>query len=465
MKKIVGFGVLLAIVAVAVVYFARLGGASTTVYRFVTVEQGDLEAVVSSTGNLNAVTTVQVGTQVSGQISHLFVDFNDQVTTGQLIARIDPVLLEQQVREAEVSVERSKAELANREREFQRTAGLYEGQGVTEQEYDTAEYNLALARASSASAEISLERARRNLGYSYIYAPIDGIVIERNVELGQTVAASLSTPQLFLIANDLAELEILASVDESDIGLIEEGQTARFTVQAYPDDRFDGTVRQVRLQSAIQENVVNYTVVVNVQNPDGKLLPGMTATVDFLVETATDVLKVPNAALRFQPNEEMMTEFRERMMAERESRQGAGEAEGRQRPATEEGAADADEESTDPHAGASTEGMPEAFRERMAQMRAGGGQAGAAMGGAMGERGGFQGRPDVGTIWYLDESGQLAVARVRIGITDGQSTQITGRDIQPGLQAIAGVTVSSSSEGPNNPFQQQQSGRRFGPGF
>ena len=158
---------------------------------------------------------------------------------------------------------------------------------------------------------MSLDRAEQNLEYATITAPISGVVVERNVDVGQTVAASLSAPQLLLLAADLARMQIMVSVDESDIGLIEEGQTARFTIQAYPDDTFSGTVRQVRLQSTSEENVVNYSVVVDVSNDDGRLLPGMTATVDFLVDQATDVLRVSNSALRFRPTEAMIEELQQ----------------------------------------------------------------------------------------------------------------------------------------------------------
>jgi HlyD family secretion protein len=439
MKKVLGLVALVAVVIAAIISFARSGGAETAEYRFVTIEEGDIEAVVASTGSLSAVTTVQVGTQVSGQVAEIFVDFNDRVQKGQLIARIDPTLLQQTVRDAEANLERVQADLANREREFERTARLHESQGVTDSEYDTAEYNVAVARASLKSAQVSLERAQNNLSYSLIYAPIDGVVIERNVDVGQTVAASLSAPQLFLIANDLRQLEILAAVDESDIGRIEEGQMTRFTVQAYPDETFTGLVRQVRLQSTTQENVVNYTVVINVENPDGRLLPGMTATVDFLVETVSEVLKVPNAALRFRPSADMMTEVRERMQE-------------RFRAARE-----AAEDSTDARATRRGEG------DRPEGGRAGGIGAGGAGASGFGASGG---RPDIGQLWYVDEAGNLSVARVRIGITDGQSTEIEARGIQleAGMEVIAGITTGSqASQTSTNPFQQNQGDRRGPP--
>ncbi len=270
-------------------------------YRFVAVRRGTVESTVSSTGILQAIRTVKVGTQVSGQVSNIYVDFNDRVAQGQLVARIDPTLLEQEVRSAAAAVERSVAEYEQAWREQTRIGGLYASGVVMEKEDSDARYQLAVADASRKSAAIALERAERNLAYTEIRAPIDGIVIDRNVDVGQTVAASLAAPQLFLIAEDLSRLEILASVDESDIGRIVQGQAVHFTVQAFADRIFAGEVTQVRLQSTVKENVVNYSVVIATSNPDGALLPGMTATVDFVLDRAADVLLVPNSALRFRP--------------------------------------------------------------------------------------------------------------------------------------------------------------------
>ena len=462
MRKWIAGLVVVGLAATAVFVFTRTGDAETSSYRFVEVEEGDVEAVVAATGALSAVTTVQVGTQVSGQVNEIFVDFNDHVTQGQLIARIDPTLLKQTVKNQEANLERIEAELAQRKWEYERSQELFKSQGVTESEFRTAEYNFAVSKSNLTSAQVNLDQARRNLAYSDIYAPIDGVVVERNVEPGQTVAASLSTPQLFLIANDLSEMEILAAVDESDIGQIQEGQEASFTVQAYPDESFSGTVRQVRLQSSVQENVVNYTVVVSVKNPDGRLLPGMTATVDFIVERVEDVLKVPNAALRFRPNQAMMAEIQERQRAQREQRvaeRGAGET-GADSTAGDDRAA-----LRERFAGLSDEER-QALRERFAANggRAGGGGQGG-FGGGRGDgqagRGGGQGNQ----LWYVDADGLLQIARVRAGVSDGQFTQIMGRNIEPGMQVIAGVVVASTQTS-TNPFQQQNNNRRgFGRGF
>jgi HlyD family secretion protein len=273
----------------------------TAAYRFTAVERGDVEASVSATGTLGAVRTVQVGTQVSGQVSELLVDFNDRVKKGQLLARIDPTLQQQAVTDAYAALERAQAQALQASREHNRNAQLASAGLVARSEVEMTDSSLDVARANVKSAQVALERAKRNLEYTNIYAPIDGVVVERNVDLGQTVAASLSAPQLFLIANDLTRMQILAKVGEGDIAGIKQGQKVKFSVQALPRDTFEGTVGQVRLQSATTENVVSYTVVVNVANEEKKLLPGMTARVKFVTRSAEDVLKVANAALRFKP--------------------------------------------------------------------------------------------------------------------------------------------------------------------
>ena len=402
MKKTIGFAVAAALVIATTVTIKLANGATTEGYRFVEVEQGDVEYVVSSTGSLDAITTVQVGTQVSGQIAAIYVDFNDRVTKGQLIARIDPTLLEQEVRSAEATLARNEAEVEHWEREFSRNENMYANQVITESEFNVAQYNVAVARANMQAAEVSLDRATQNLAYTEITAPINGVVIERTVDVGQTVAASLSAPELFLIAEDLSQMEILVSVDESDIGLIRDGQETRFTVQAYPEKTFTGTVSQVRLQSVNDENVVNYTVVVKVENPDGTLLPGMTATVDFSIEKATNILKVPNAALRFQATDQMLAALTRPVDQPRPN--GTDTAD--RVPLSEQGGTRVDPQSLD-------------------------------------------------TLWYLNADGTLATTLVRTGITDGQYTEVEADALAPGMQVIAGVTQRSQS-GSTSPFQSQQ---------
>jgi HlyD family secretion protein len=281
--------------------YDRATAESAPAYRLGRVERTSLTSTVSSTGTLSAVQTVQVGTQVSGQIAAINVDFNSKVKKGQLLARIDPTLQQQAVGNAQAGVVRVQAQLEQAQAAYTQAKTLHDEKIITDTEYDTAKSDYGVAQANLTSARIALDQAKQNLAYTNIYAPIDGVVVDRNVNVGQTVAASLQAPQLFLIANDLSRMQILASVDESDIGRIKPGQPVTFTVQSYPNDSFPGTVSQVRLKDSTLNNVVSYTAVVNVNNPDGRLLPGMTATTTFVTDSVAGVLAVPNAALRFTP--------------------------------------------------------------------------------------------------------------------------------------------------------------------
>ncbi len=423
MKKIVAILFVIVLSGAGWWYFNQGGDAVVSPYRFVTVEQGDLEAVVSSTGTIEAVTTVEVGTQVSGIVSNIYVDFNDHVRKGQIIARIDTTLLVSAVRDAQANLERDIAQLEQATREYKRIKELYDKQFSTDVDYNLAKYNLDVAKAATKSGQYSLDRARQNLSYATIRAPISGVVIERNVDVGQTVAASFSAPQLFLIARDLSQMQILAAVDESDIGRIKQGQEVRFTVQAFDDRSFTGTVRQVRLQSSTQENVVNYTVVVDVENKDGSLLPGMTATVEFVIEKASNVTMVPNAALRFRPTPNMIASLRERLQQRRAN-------------------------------------LPDSVRSRFAARQGGGNRGGSGSGNDGNRFGGAAARGNATMLWYLDEDGDVAASRVKVGITNGQMTEVKGRGIEPGMNIIAGVTRSSESDS-NSPFQSGQQRRRF----
>ncbi len=269
-------------------------------WKTVAVQRMDLEQVVTATGSLEAVVSVAVGTQVSGIVSEILVDFNDRVEAGQVVARIDRALLEADVRTAEAGLAQARAEAERAALALRRIRSLHEHQAATDEELEEATADADVAVAAQSTREVALERARRNLGYATITSPITGTVVSRAVDVGQTVNAGLQAPILFEIAQDLSRMQILAAVDEADIGEVAAGQSARFTVQAYGDARFEGSVRQVRLEPKVAENVVTYTVVIDVDNPDGRLLPGMTATVDIVTARAEDVLCVPPSALRFQ---------------------------------------------------------------------------------------------------------------------------------------------------------------------
>jgi len=289
-------------------FYKRADGKEAPTYRTATIERGSVKSTVSATGTLNAVKTIQVGTQVSGQIAAIYADYNGHVRKGQLLARIDPTLQNQAVEEAQAQLERALATMEQAQGDYTRSKQLYEWKVITAGEFSAVQSNFSVKQADVKSARIALDRARQNLAYTNIYAPIDGVIVERNVDVGQTVAANFSTPQLFLIANDLFDMQILTLVDESDIGAIKTGQPVEFTVQAYPNETFTGTVQQVRLQSKTQDNVVNYTAVVAVHNTSGKLLPGMTATAQFLTGDAENVLMVPNSALRIKPTPAMFAQ-------------------------------------------------------------------------------------------------------------------------------------------------------------
>ena len=280
------------------------------------VERADIQAAVTATGTLNAVTTVQVGTYVSGPIREIYVDWNTPVKRGEVIAKIDPDPFEVKVLQAEAAVatahakvEKATADRDFRQRDLERKERLVAGRIVSEDAVDEkrsayrqAEAQLTRERAGVAQAEAGLSEARINLKYTDIVSPVDGVVLSRNVDVGQTVAASFQTPTLFVIAEDLAQMCVNANINESDIGRISSGQSVVFTVDAYPEREFSGTVRQQRDSPIISSNVVTYDVVIDVENADLALKPGMTATVSITTDRRGDVLVVPLRSLRFRPD-------------------------------------------------------------------------------------------------------------------------------------------------------------------
>ncbi len=295
------------IVIVAVVLcgggFYLLNGSSgdKITYRLEKVNRGDVVVSISATGTLNAVTTVQVGSQVSGIIAKLYVDFNSVVKEGQLLAQLDPTFLRASVDVQKANVDRAKAQVNEDQRNFNRSTDLFAKSLVSQADMDAATTSLESSRATLKQADAALEQAEVNLRYATIKAPISGVVISRNVDVGQTVAASLQAPTLFSIANDLRKMQVQASVDEADIGSVKIGQRVPFRVDAFPDEEFVGTVSQIRLAPVITQNVVTYSVIIDVANPQQKLMPGMTATVSIEVAKSEDVLRVPVQAIRFTP--------------------------------------------------------------------------------------------------------------------------------------------------------------------
>lgn len=311
-------------------YFSAPGGGPA--FRLATVESGPITAVVASSGALQPVTQVQVGSQVSGQVREIFADFNDQVREGQLIARIDPENFEHRVRQAQADLEAAKATVAmqqaelyraqvnllDAERDFRRKEGLVAKHFISSAELDKARTVFEAAKAQQQvvqaqtknsealvrQREAQLAQAKVDLARTEIRSPVDGLVVKRSVDRGQTVAASLQAPELFIIARNLSDMQVETAIDEADVGRIKVGQQASFTVDAYPGRRFSGQVKQVRKAAQVVANVVSYTVIVSASNPDLLLLPGMTANVRIVTAEKPEVLKVPNAALRFRPASE-----------------------------------------------------------------------------------------------------------------------------------------------------------------
>jgi len=348
-------------------------------YRLQTVEKGDIVQSVSANGTLNPIVLVNVGTQVSGTVTRLFVDFNDKVEKGQPLLELDQSLLAAQARQSEANVINVRTALDLARATEARMQALFAQEYVSRQDLDQAVQARKSAEAQYAQAKAAADKDRVNLGYTTIRSPVSGIVVDRVVDLGQTVAASLQTPTLIKIAQDLSEMRIDTSFAEADVGKIREGQKVRFTVDAFPDRSFTGEVQQVRLNATVTQNVVTYNVRISLQNPDHILLPGMTAYVNIAVARRDDVLVVPNAALRFKP-------------------------------------ADAADKREDAAGNGSTNGA------------------------AAGEEGRAKGRKRdqrSGTVYVVDGKTIRPVA-VQIGITDNRNTEISGGDLKAGDRVVVG---------------------------
>ncbi|MBK6402081.1 MAG: efflux RND transporter periplasmic adaptor subunit [Rhodocyclaceae bacterium] len=393
-------------------YFATNG--KQTTYKFATVESGPLTAAVSAAGTLNPVSTVQVGSQISGQIKEILVDFNSPVKAGQLVARIDPETYRYKLRQTEADLEATRSavnvqralayqaqvNLAEAQRDFDRKSLLLSKNFISPADRDKARTTLdgAIAQVRLTEAQVKnsesvvgqreaqVAQAKVDLGRTEIRSPVDGIVVKRSVEPGQTVAASLQAPELFVIARNLSDMQVETSIDEADVGRVAIGQRANFTVDAFPQRRFEGEVRQVRKAATVVSNVVTYTVIVTASNDDLMLLPGMTANVRIVTAKKDKVLKVANAVLRFKPESE----------------------------------------------------------KDAAKVSPGGTPAGGA--GGPGKRG----KPP-SQVWALDEGGKPKAIPIETGITDGTATEITAGDVREGMEVIVGATAPAKPATPGGP--------------
>ena len=400
-------GLLVATVAVGSYYYRSDVDADVSPVTTAEVKRGDVVATVEASGTLQAVTTVQVGTQVSGSIKTLNADFNSRVRKGEVIAELDPSLFQTQVAQEQATVQRLKSE-AERARvqaddaqvKLRRARELADQELIARSDLDAAQSTADAATAAVKSADsqvtqanASLNQAQVNLSHTIIRAPIDGVVIARNVDVGQTVAASMQAPTLFVIAQDLSEMRVDASIDESDIGKIQPQQAVHFRVDAYPTETFTGTISQVRLQPVVDQNVVTYVTVIDVPNKDLKLKPGMTAAVTVEIGRADDVVTVPNAALRFQPDKDVFEKL------------------GQQPPARPTG-------SNTPRTGTAARGNAPAA-DRSARR----------------------------AVWVLD-TGHLRRVPVQVGLSDGKVTAVTG-ELNPGAFVVTGVASNDASAAPS----------------
>jgi len=374
-------------------------------YRVERIDRGDVTMTVTATGTLSAVTTVQVGSQVSGVIARLYADFNSRVKKNQLLAELDPTPFQAQVDQRKADLTKAQVEEANAKITFERQGRLVKSGLAAQADYDSAKAQYESARAQVQQATAALSQALTNLKYTKIVSPIDGVVVDRQYDVGQTVAASFQAPTLFSIAQDLTKMQVQADVDQSDIGRVRVGQVARFTVDAYPDEEFRGSIAQIRLNATVSQNVVTYPVIIAVPNPDEKLRPKMTANVTIDVALVRAVLRIPNAALRFKPD----------------TSQTAGAA-----PTAT--AAGGQRAASGPGAGG--EGRMAGFGR------------GRGMNGAAGVFAGGPPPPKRQTIYLLDPNKKLKPMQIRTGISDGHYTQVVDGDVHAGDSIVVGLATT-----------------------
>jgi len=311
MKKLrwIILGILIITVVIYLIIKPKLD-AKKIEFSYTSIEKGNIEAIVSSTGTLEAINTVEIGTQISGTIEKIYADYNDKVKAGQLLAKMDLKLLNTNLISAQANLAVSDAKFKQAKEEYERDKGLFEEKVISQKEYINSKYVYDQAKSGKEAAFALVNSIKVSIGYAHITTPISGTVIERSVEEGQTVAASFATPRMFIIAEDLSKMQILADVDESDIGYITNGMQVRFTVQTFPKKFFYGLVSQIRLQPIEINNVVNYQAVIKVNNEKRLLLPGMTTNIEFIINTKNNVLLINNSALRFRPNKTMLKEIK-----------------------------------------------------------------------------------------------------------------------------------------------------------
>jgi HlyD family secretion protein len=431
--------------------FFNSGSAEIT-YRTEKITKGDITIQVRATGTINPVKTVAVGSQVSGIIEKIYVDFNSNVRQGQVIAQIDSTAIYASVKQAEANVERNQAQVNDATRTLNRSKELFAKNLISQADLDAATTAYESAVAQLKQTKAALDQSKVNLRYAIIRSPIDGVVISRDVDVGQTVASSFQTPKLFSIANDLKRMQVEASVDEADIGQIKVGQSVTFTVDAYQDEQFTGNVSQVRLSPITVQNVVTYTVIIDVPNPELKLRPGMTATVSILINKREGVTRVPALAVRFQPSQDVLEKLQE-------SKSDAGS-----RPSAQNMQRDR------------SDTIQKNSQQQSGEMRQGSDRSWKQRGERMASKQNSSQSPDVAqiakpsqppvktsTVWILENGRKPKPLKIKTGISDNRFVEVLSDELKPGDEVIVGSTNGSTTSAAQqtNPFGPQ---RMMGPG-
>lgn len=404
-KRILISGGLLAVIAVTLLTVHSCKKSKTYTFETSKVSKGSIVNTVTATGTLEAITSVIVGTQVSGIVEKLYVDFNSQVKKGQVLAELDKTALRSSVEQSQATLDNAKAEVEYQASTFERSKALYDKNLIAQADYDQARYNHEKSKATLKNSQAQYDKALVQLRYATIYSPIDGVVMNRAVDEGQTVAASFNTPEIFTIAQDLTQMQVEADIDESDIGLVRVGQRVEFDVDAFQNEKFTGTVEQIRLSPVTTSNVVTYTVVINAPNPDQKLLPGMTANIVIYVEETNDVLTIPYKAVKFNPEADYLAKQGQETAS-------VGEKKGGQ--------------------------LPEGFTPP-------------------------EGSKIPTRVWVKDEKG-IHPVRVELGSNDGDNAEVKS-GLEEGTEVVTKMTIASAKEKKEqevakNPFMPTPPGRR-----
>ncbi|PKN73889.1 MAG: efflux RND transporter periplasmic adaptor subunit [Candidatus Cloacimonetes bacterium HGW-Cloacimonetes-3] len=464
MKKYIKYIVIVLVIVAAIVMWSRFSKQKNQPeWRMDKPSEGSIREVVTATGSLNPYVLVNVGTEVSGKIDKLYKDFNDRVKKGELLAKLDTEILRTNLDAAKGDLAKANTAMDEAKLDYDLLKELYKKNMTPEYDVKKAQFKYETSQQNVANAKLNLQRAQKNLNNASITSPIDGIIVSRDVDEGQTVAASMSSPTLFMIANNLDQMQITANVDEADIGKVKLGMPVEFTVDAYPTSRFDGSVKQIRLNPSSESNVVSYSVIIDVANPERKLLPGMTTNVTIIIQSKENALRIPETATRFKPSKEIWELFglkwdEELLNAGRNAMKASAEKAAAE---MKNNASDTPKPATAAQAQAPKPGrgaVPDSIKAKFAVKRGGDMASGTNPG--MGASGGAK-RSRTAVVWVLEGKTPKPVP-VKVGISDGANVEVL-----EGLQANATLLVGVNYKDPKQASANASSpsgpgmGRRF----